>query len=276
MRRRPILLATALLAALPAAGFAASARSFSGATLEGSMNRPNEDLVTLSGTTVKYAVQPLLVTAATTCTFRSVQQTPGNGWLFLYETAFDPTQPLQHLIGADNDGEMGAGTSTIANVALDPTKTYSLVTTSSSATAVEFVSLIACTGGARILVGNGALPTDGTVAEFRNGRFQVKGVWRARTGPGTYISGDMFYTPLGSSESGILWTQNPNDWVVMIKVLDGCAINNRFWVFYAAATDIEFTITVTDTFTNTVKTYQNPISTPAAPVNDTLAFATCQ
>jgi len=278
MRIRSILLAVALLSTLaPAAAMAAAARSFAGATIAGTMNRPNEDLVTLSGTNVLYDVQPFFVSAATTCTFRSVQQSPGNGWLFLYETAFDPAQPLQHLIAADNDGEMGAGTSTIPNVVLDPTRSYSLVTTSSStSSSVEFVNLIACTGGAKILVGNGDLPVDGSISEFRNGRFQVRGVWRAQIAPGTYNTGILRFTSLGSSESGILWTQNPNDWVAIIKVLDGCAINNRFWVFYAAATNIEFTITVTDTFTNTVKTYTNPINTAALPVNDTSAFATCQ
>jgi hypothetical protein len=85
----------------------------------------------------------------------------------------------------------------------------------------------------------------------------------------------MKYTPLGSSESGVLWTQNPNDWVVLLKVLNGCAINNRFWVFYAATTNIEFTITVYDSVTQVTKTYSNPINTPAAPVTDTQAFQTC-
>jgi hypothetical protein len=63
--------------------------------------------------------------------------------------------------------------------------------------------------------------------------------------------------------------------VVLLKVLNGCAINNKYWVFYAATTNIEFTITIVDTFTNTTKTYTNPINTPAAPVTDTQAFSTC-
>lgn len=278
MIRRTLVPLAALLLCAPAATFAASARSFAGATLEGTMNRPNADLTTLSGQIVQYAIQPLFASAATTCTFRSVQQNPGNGWLFLYEGGFNPQAPLVDLIAGNNDGELGAGSSTIADVALDPTRSYYLVTSTSTTgqPALQFASFVACTGAAQIVVGDGAIPTDGTVAEFRNGRFRVSGVWRAQTGPGTYNTGTMKYTPLGSSESGVLWTENPNDWVVLLKVLNGCAINNRFWVFYAATTNIEFTITVVDTLTNVTKTYTNPINTAAAPVTDTQAFQTCQ
>lgn len=276
IRRALVPLAVALLCA-PVAAFGANARSFSGATLEGTMNRPNADLATLSGQTVHYAVQPVFTSAATSCTFRSVQQSPANGWIFLYEGGFNPQAPLADLIAADDDGEIGAGSSTIESVALDPTRSYYLVTTTAATgqAPLQFTSFVGCTGSASIVVGDGAIPTDGTVAEFRNGRFRVSGVWRAQTGPGTYNTGTMKYTPLGSSESGVLWTENPNDWVVLLKVLNGCAINNKYWVFYAATTNIEFTITIVDTFTNTTKTYTNPINTPAAPVTDTQAFQTC-
>lgn len=276
IRRALVPLAIALFCA-PVAAFGAGSRAFSGATLEGTMNRPNADLITLSGQTVHYAVQPLFTSAAATCTFRSVQQSPSNGWIFLYEGGFNPQAPLADLIAADDDGELGAGSSTIENVALDPARSYYLVTTTgaSGQGPLQFNNFVACGGSVNIVVGDGAIPTDGTVAEFRNGRFRVSGVWRAQTGPGTYMTGTMKFTPLASSESAVIHTGNPNDWVVLIKVLNGCTINNRFWVFYAATTNIEFTITVVDTFTNTTKTYSNPINTPAAPVTDTQAFATC-
>lgn len=276
LRRTLVPIAFVLLAA-PVAAFGASARAFAGATLEGTMNRPNADLTTLSGQIVQYSAQPLFASAAATCTFRSVQQNPANGWIFLYEGGFNPQSPTADLIAGNNDGELGAGSSTISNVALDPTRSYYLVTTTNitGQAALQFTNFVACSGAADIVVGDGSIPTDGTVSEFRNGRFRVSGVWRAQTGPGTYQTGAMKYTPLGSSESGVLWTQNPNDWVVLLKVLNGCAINNKFWVFYAATTNIEFTITVVDTFTNVTKTYTNPINTPAAPVTDTQAFQTC-
>jgi len=58
-------------------------------------------------------------------------------------------------------------------------------------------------------------------------------------------------------------------------VLDGCAINDRFWVFATATTEVEFDLTVTDTDTATARTYSNPLGEPPAAVLDYAAFATC-
>ena len=33
---------------------------------------------------------------------------------------------------------------------------------------------------------------------------------------------------------------------MLIKVLDGCTVNNRFWVFAAATTNFEYRLRVTD------------------------------
>ncbi|MFA6958984.1 MAG: trypsin-like peptidase domain-containing protein [Thermoanaerobaculia bacterium] len=64
---------------------------------------------------------------------------------------------------------------------------------------------------------------------------------------------------------------NETDPQIFIKVLDGRPINNKWWVFYASLTDVEFTLTVTDTQTGVVKTYyQEPYTQKSA--NDTSAF----
>ena len=64
---------------------------------------------------------------------------------------------------------------------------------------------------------------------------------------------------------------------IQMKILNGCGINNHFWVFAAAATDVEYTLTVTDTATGSSRAYgSNPfLGQPAEPITDTLAFATC-
>jgi hypothetical protein len=63
---------------------------------------------------------------------------------------------------------------------------------------------------------------------------------------------------------------------MLVKVLNACSPPfNRYWVFYAATTNVQFTLTVTDTQSNKVKVYFNPLNQAAAPLQDTDAFATC-
>lgn len=62
---------------------------------------------------------------------------------------------------------------------------------------------------------------------------------------------------------------------MLIKLLDACSSNDHFWVFKAATTDVEFTLTVTDTATNQTKSYFNPLGSTPPPILDTAAFATC-
>jgi hypothetical protein len=57
----------------------------------------------------------------------------------------------------------------------------------------------------------------------------------------------------------------------VVKVLDGRAVNGRFWVFYGALTDIEYTILVRDTATGEVRMYENPAGQLASRA-DTSAF----
>lgn len=62
---------------------------------------------------------------------------------------------------------------------------------------------------------------------------------------------------------------------LIVRVVNGCAINDRFWVFTSAATDAGATVTVTDTATGEVVQYANPAGQAFAPVFDTEAFQTC-
>ena len=52
--------------------------------------------------------------------------------------------------------------------------------------------------------------------------------------------------------------------------------SDEFWVFACAATtNVEYTLTVTDTVTGSVRTYENDLGQAAQAVTDTDAFATC-
>ncbi len=112
-----------------------------------------------------------------------------------------------------------------------------------------------------------------TLCLNENGRFQVEVTWRdflQQTGPGKTVDIDR-------QDSGLFYFFSENNIEMLVKVLDGCDIPgfDTYWVFFAATTNVEFTLTVTDTLANVVKTYTNPLGQPANAVTDTGAFATC-
>lgn len=60
-----------------------------------------------------------------------------------------------------------------------------------------------------------------------------------------------------------------------VGVVNGCELNNSFWVFAAASTQVEFDLTVIDTATGDSRTFINPLEDLPEPILDTSAFATC-
>jgi len=62
---------------------------------------------------------------------------------------------------------------------------------------------------------------------------------------------------------------------MVVKVLNACALNSRYWTFAGGLTDVNVILTVTDTQTGAIQTYTNPQGTPFQPIQDTNAFATC-
>ncbi|MFL6264432.1 MAG: hypothetical protein ACJ76Y_32485 [Thermoanaerobaculia bacterium] len=62
-----------------------------------------------------------------------------------------------------------------------------------------------------------------------------------------------------TNDTGIFWFFSPSNLELMVKVLDGGGVNGHFWVFYGALSDVEYTITVTDTATGAQRTYHNPL-----------------
>jgi hypothetical protein len=104
-------------------------------------------------------------------------------------------------------------------------------------------------------------------------RFEVTVTFETIQGGG--LAGQGTAIPLGSlgvTTGGLVHFGNPANPEILVKVLNGCAINQHHWVFYAATTNIGFTVTVRDTATDELATYSNPDLTPAAPVQDIAAF----
>ena len=104
-----------------------------------------------------------------------------------------------------------------------------------------------------------------------DGRFRVEVAWRDFTGQ----EGAGSVAACSTADSGLFWFFDQSNWELMVKVLDGCALNGHYWVFTAATTTVEYTLTVTDTLTGEVATYHNPLGKPAVAINDTSAFSGC-
>jgi hypothetical protein len=77
----------------------------------------------------------------------------------------------------------------------------------------------------------------------------------------------------GVTEGGLFWFFSPTNPEMLIKIINACSVNSHFWVFYAATTNVGFTVTVTDTQTSHQAIYNNKDLTAAPPVQDTSALA---
>ncbi|MEM9407176.1 MAG: hypothetical protein AAGA81_14160 [Acidobacteriota bacterium] len=76
-----------------------------------------------------------------------------------------------------------------------------------------------------------------------------------------------------TDDTGALFFFDAANVEMLVKVLDACAINNRFWLFSGALTNVGVQMTVTDTVTGTERTYSNDLGTPFSAITDTQSFA---
>jgi hypothetical protein len=121
--------------------------------------------------------------------------------------------------------------------------------------------------GLRKATAEGSCAPSGTRLCLNDGRFAVEARWKdfqGNTGTGKAVT-------LAGGDTGYFWFFDASNVEVMLKVLDGRPLNGKFWVFYGALSSVEYTLTVTDTVTGTLKTYTNP-SGRLASVADTGAF----
>jgi len=127
--------------------------------------------------------------------------------------------------------------------------------------------------GIRVDPASGPAPTcspSATAMCLSGGRFKVEATYSTPAG----ASGSAQVFKL-TDETGYLWFFSASNVEAVVKVLNGCPLNNRYWVFAGGLTNVRTVITVTDTERGVVKTYTNPQSTAFQPIQDTSAFATC-
>ncbi len=101
---------------------------------------------------------------------------------------------------------------------------------------------------------------------LNGGRFAVEVAWKdfsGHTGAGQAVE--------LTGDTGWFWFFSNTNVEVVLKVLDGTPVNGHHWVFYGALSNVEYTVTVTDTQTGQVKIYKNA-SGQLSSIADTDAF----
>ena len=107
-----------------------------------------------------------------------------------------------------------------------------------------------------------------TVRCLRKSRYEIAVDWFGAGG----ASGAGTVVHAGTDDSGLFRFFDPDNWEVLVKVLDGCAVNGHVWVFAASTTDLGYAIRVTDTTDGEQRLYRNEPGEPAAGVTDVRAF----
>lgn len=119
-------------------------------------------------------------------------------------------------------------------------------------------------------VSSGCVSTQSTLCVGPGGRFAVTASFKTSS-----TSGNAKVVPFQTSESGLFTFFSDTNWEVVIKVLDGCVVNNRWWVFAGALTDQHVELVVTDLPHGRTNRYFNYLGSAFDALTDTNAFATC-
>jgi 6-phosphogluconolactonase (cycloisomerase 2 family) len=105
---------------------------------------------------------------------------------------------------------------------------------------------------------------------LNNDRFRVEATFNAGasgSGPAQTVK----LTP----DTGYMWFFSSSNVEAIVKVLNGCGLNGNYWVFAGGLTNVQVTLTVTDTQTGQSRVYNNPSNTTFQPIQDTSAFSSC-
>jgi len=197
-------------------------------------------------------------------TFQPAAPTIGTNVNFTDTSGGSPTS------WAWNFGDPASGTSNTSS-AQNPTHAFlsagtfnvSLTATNAGGSNTATKAITASNGGSVPCV------VSDTQLCLNGGRFAVTASWEkpdgsSGNGTGVGLTGD----------SGYFWFFDSANIEAVVKVLNGCGINNAYWVFGAGLTNVAVHVVVTDTLTGAVYTRDNAQGSAFEPVQDTKAFQT--
>ncbi len=117
----------------------------------------------------------------------------------------------------------------------------------------------------------GACAADAETLCLQDSRFSVTMDWWTEDGAdGRRGAGKVVHE--GTNDSGLFWFFSSVNWELLVKVLDGCSVNGRMWVYGASATTLGYSLTVTDTVTGAAREYRNEPGRQAEAFTDSAAF----
>ncbi len=112
----------------------------------------------------------------------------------------------------------------------------------------------------------GVACADSNSVLLRGDRFEVSTDWN--DGTTMTAAGPVKLT----EDTAYFWFFDPNNVEVVVKVLDGCAINNHYWVFASGLTNVGVEVNVTDLQSGSSKSYQNALNQDFVLIKDIEAF----
>ncbi len=213
-------------------------------------------------------VGPVVPAAATHLTVTAISQTELElRWRDRSddETAFDI---YERMVDSDFERiatlERNSTSVVIQNIAPETYRAYQVVARSNrgssdptpEAGATTFAEVAAC------------VEDDDTLC-LSDGRFRVEVRWE------TSQDGDQGDAEALTNDTGDFWFFSPDNIELVVKVLDGCSFNERYWVYAGGLTDVKVIMTVVDSETGVAATYYNSPGTPFRPVQDNESFAVC-
>jgi hypothetical protein len=111
---------------------------------------------------------------------------------------------------------------------------------------------------------------DSSALRLMDGRFLVAAAFRASDG-----ATNLAHPVLLASDSGDFWFFQPDNLELVVKILDGCGLNGRFWFFATGLTNVEVSLFLEDTLGGDSRTYASAAGVPFASIQDVDAFGSC-
>ena len=123
----------------------------------------------------------------------------------------------------------------------------------------------------RVWSDDGCVPSP-TVLCLGGGRFRVEATYQGFQGGG----GDGQAIPLADrDDTGLFWFFAADNVELTVKVLDGCGVNGRYWVFLSPGSNVAWQVRVTDTAADESQLYENGLGELPGLTADTATFDTC-